>query len=63
MIADLGLRFRCEGNVLVVDIVVEVDTDTHSSASDSESDTSELKTVNFSGPIVMLLVFMLAYQM
>lgn len=60
MTADLGLRFKWEGNVLVVDIVVDVETDTHSSASDSESDMSESKIVNFSGPIVILLVVMLA---
>lgn len=57
--ADLGLRFKCGGSVLVVDIVVDVDTDTHSSASDSESEISESKMVNFSGPIVMLLVAIL----
>lgn len=59
MIADLGLRFKWGGSVLVVDTVVDVDTDTHSSASDSESETSESKIVNFSGPIVIVLVVML----
>lgn len=48
--------------MLVVDIVVEVDTDTHSSVSDSESDILESKIVDFSGPIVIVLVVILADQ-
>lgn len=38
---SFGLRFKCEGSVLMVDVVDDDETDTHSSESISESEASE----------------------